>query len=99
MVFPAQVLELDTSTTETVAAAKDRGKSLECKPRTPYAYVCTLSGGQKPVPDGLIASFHFKVKSTAQAGKITIKVQKNEATTVDSKQVPLEDTETVVIIR
>ena len=99
VVFPAQLMEMEGDAPELGSAAKDSGKSLQCTARRPYAYDCILSGGQNPIADGLIATYHFKIQTTARTGTTTLKIEKAEATTVDAKKWTLNDTEVIVVIR
>ena len=99
VLFPVQLMEMESAATQIGSAAKDSGKSLQCSARKPYTYVCTLSGGQKPIGNGPIAIFHFKIKTTAPAGTTTIRTENAVATMVDSKEEPWNNTETTVIIR
>ncbi len=99
VVFPAQLMDMEGDGPELGSAAKDSGKSLECTARTPYAYVCILSGGQKPTADGVIAIYHFKIRATATKGVTALRIEKAESTTSDSKKWPLNKTEAIVIIR
>ena len=99
VVFPAQLMDLESKATETGSAASDSGKSLQCAPRKEYVWSCTLSGGQRPIGDGEIAIFHFIIRSTAQAGKAVLTIDGAEAIMADGKHAPLNKTESVVIIR
>ncbi len=99
VVFPAQFMDLEGKAPEIGSAARDSGKSLQCTQRTPYAYVCILAGGQQPISNGLIAIYHFKIRTTAASGVIALKIEKAEATTADSMKWTLNNTEAIVIIR
>lgn len=99
VVFPVQLMAMEGDAPELGSAAKDSGKSLHCAPRNPYSYVCNLSGGQHPIATGLIATFHFRIRTTAEARTTTLRVERAVATSVDSKVVTLSDTEAIVIIR
>lgn len=99
VVFPAQLMDMESDAPEIGSAAKDAGKSLQCTARRPYAYACTLSGGQKPIASGPIAIFHFRIRTTAEAGTTTLRIERAEATTADSKEETLNNTESIVIIR
>jgi hypothetical protein len=92
-------MEMEGDATEIGRAAIDSGKSLQCSARKQYSYVCILSGGQNPIADGPIAIFHFRIRTTAKAGTTTLRIERAEATTVDSKEETLNDTEAIVIIR
>jgi hypothetical protein len=97
VVFPAQLMDLEGDA-EIGSAAKDAGKSLECKPLKPYSYSCVLSGGQKAIGDGQIAVFHFRIRTTAAAGTTALRVERAAATTGEGKQEALNSTESIVII-
>jgi hypothetical protein len=99
VVFPAQLMALEGDAPDTGSAATDSGKSLSCTARKPYSYSCVLSGGQNPIQNGLIASFHFKIRAPAGAGTTTLRIERAVATTADSKILSLNDTEAIVIIR
>jgi hypothetical protein len=99
VLFPAQLMDLEAGATETGSAAADSGKLLNCTAGKPYSYACTLSGGSKPIASGPIAVFHFRIKTTAEAGTVRLTIQKTEATTADSQQQTLNNTQSTVIIR
>lgn len=99
VVFPVQLMEMEGSAPELGGAAMDSGKSIQCTARKPYAYACTLAGGQKPIGNGVIARYHFKIRTTAAAGTTTLRIEKNVATSVDSKVATLNDTLVIVIIK
>jgi hypothetical protein len=99
VVFPAQLMAMEGDAPEIGSAVTDSGKSLQCTARKPYSYSCALSGGQNPIANGLIAIFHFKIRTTAKPGTTTLRIERALATTADSKVVPLNDTEAIVIIR
>jgi hypothetical protein len=99
VVFPAQLMEMEGDAPDIGSAAMESGKSLQCTPRTPYRYVCVLSGGQNPIANGLIAIFHFRIRTTAEAQTIRLRIEGGESTTVDSKKWTLNDSEAIVIIR
>lgn len=99
VVFPAQLMELEGGGPEIGSTAMKAGKSLQCTARTPYAYVCTLSGGQKPVADGTIAIYHFRIRAKAKAGITSLRIERAESTTMDSRKWTLNNTEAIVIIR
>ncbi len=99
VVFPVQLMEMEGDAPEVGSAAEDSGKSIQCTARRPYAYVCTLAGGQKPIADGLIAIYHFRIRATAKAITTNLRIEKVESTTLDSRTWPLNDTEAIVIIK
>jgi len=87
-IFPAQLLEAAGSP-EAAGAAKDAGKSLTCTQREPYLYVCILAGGQKPIANGPIARFPFRIRADAHPGTANVHTSKVEAVTRDLKAVKL----------
>ncbi len=99
VIFPAQLMEMETGAPELGKAALDSGKFLQCTARAPYAYVCTLTGGQNTIGNGPVAIYHFKILGTAAAGTTTLRIQKAESTTADSKKWTLYDTEATVNIQ
>jgi len=98
VVFPAQLLEPGDEEPEIGRPAMESGKSLTCASKT-YSSVCTLSGGQKPIPKGPIAIFHFKIRTSAEAGTAEVRIERAEAVTVDSKELTLDAAEGTVTIR
>ena len=99
VVFPAQLMALEGDAPELGKAAMDSGKSLQCTARKPYRYFCLLAGGQNPIANGPIAILHFRIRTTAEAKTTTLKIERVEATTVDSKALTLNDTEAIVVIQ
>jgi len=98
-IFPAEVLNDDGSGPKAGRAASDSGKSLTCTKRSTYAYVCILAGGQKPVPTGDVAILHFKIRTNANAGTTSVRVERAEAVTADVRKLTLNDTQGTVTIR
>jgi hypothetical protein len=98
VVYPAQLMDLEGKP-EAGRAAADSGKSLECKPRKEYSFVCVLSGGSQPMADGQIAVFHFRIHSDATPGRVTLRIQSASARQKDNSEAPLKNTESVFTIR
>lgn len=98
VIFPEQLMEM-VGDPEAGSAALKSGKSLQCRVRNPHAYGCVLSGGPNLIADGQIAIFHFRIRTTAVAGKTALRIERAVTTTVDSKILSLDDTEAIVIIR
>jgi hypothetical protein len=99
VVFPAQLMDMEGKAPQIGKAAKDSGKSLQCTARTTYALVCSVSGGQKPIGNGLIAIYHFKIRPTATKGITALRIEKAESTTADSTKWTLNNSEAIVVIR
>lgn len=97
-IFPAQLMEIEGEASETGRAAKESGKSVTCAERKAYAYVCILAGDQKPIANGPIAIFHFKIRTEAQAGTSAIRIERAEGVTVDLRRLTLKDTAATVTI-
>lgn len=98
VVFPAQLITMEGEG-ELGTAAYSSGKSIQGRVLNPYSYRCVISGGQKPIADGQIAIFHFRVLKTAKAGPAAFRIERATSTTVNSKLVSLNDTEVVITIR
>ncbi|HEY7387880.1 MAG TPA: hypothetical protein VH640_05195 [Bryobacteraceae bacterium] len=98
VVYPAQLMDPEGKP-EAGSAAVDSGKSLECKPRKEYSFACVLSGGSKPISDGQIAVFHFRIHPDAMPGKVTLRIQSASARQKDNSDAALRNTESVFIIR
>lgn len=98
VIFPAQLMEMEGDA-EIGSAAQNSGKSLQCRRRNSHSYGCALSGGNNPMADGQIAIFHFRIRTTAEAGKTAFRIERVVTTTLDSKVLSLEDTETNLTIR
>jgi hypothetical protein len=79
-------------------AAKESGKSLTCSAPKAYSYACILAGGQKPVGNGTIATFHFRIRPEARIGTATITVEHGEAVSPDATQLTLTDAEGLITI-
>src|ERR1700678_1425654 len=75
VIFPAQLMEMETDAPQLGSAAMDSGKSLQCTSTKPYSSVCVLSGGQKPIGNCPGAIFHFQIRALAKAGPTTLKIQ------------------------
>jgi len=99
LVFPAELMEPEAVGPEIASAAKDSGKSLKCSGQKPYSRACTLSGGVNPVPNGPIATFYFKIRTTAEAGTTPVRIESVGAVTEDSKELTLHNAEGTVTIR
>jgi hypothetical protein len=97
-VFPAQLLQVEGNGPSPSSTAKELGKSLTCAPPKAYSYVCILAGGQKPVGNGPIATFRFRVQSEARFGPATITVEHGEAVSGDAAQLTLTGAEGLITI-
>jgi len=97
-IFPAQLLET-VGSPEAGNAAKEAGKSLTCTQREPYLYVCILAGGQKPIANGPIARFPFRIRADAHPGTANVRASKVEAVTKDLKTVKLSGSDGQLEVR
>jgi hypothetical protein len=97
-IFPAQLLEA-VGSPEAALAAKESGKSLTCTQREPYLYVCILAGGQKPIGNGPIAKFPFRIRADAHPGTANVHTSKVEAVTRDLKTVKLSGSDGQLEVR
>ena len=98
MIYPAQLLELQPEP-ESGNAARASEKLLRCAQHQTYSYVCILGGGQKPVQDGPIAIFRFKIRMDAKTGRSAIRIDHIEAITKTLESVKLTAIEGQVGIR
>jgi hypothetical protein len=98
MIFPAELVDPEGNGPEIGAAARDSGKSVTCAVRKPYSLFCVLAGGQKPIANGSIAIFHFRIRANARAGKSAFKIQAAEAATLDLREIALKDAEAILTV-
>jgi hypothetical protein len=98
IIFPVQVLEVESGGPQAGAAAKESGKTLTCVARKEYSYNCVLAGGQKPIGNGVIAFLQFSIRTGARAGSSVFRVEKAESVTVDLKKSALSPVEGTVTI-
>jgi hypothetical protein len=98
-VFPARLLELESKGPDVGSSAKKSGKSVTCAMREAYSYVCVLAGGPEPIANGLIATFHFKIRADAHPGTSVVKIDQVDAVTTDLKTLKLIGTEGNVAVR
>jgi PA14 domain len=98
MIVPAQVLE-SVVAPELGSAAADAGKVLTCSKQKSYLYGCKLEGGEKPIPDGPIAIFRFKIDTGAESRVVALRVEKAKATGSDRRRSNLSATAGTVTIR
>jgi hypothetical protein len=99
LIFPAQLMEMEGKMPDTGEAATASGKTLQCNRIKPYSYTCLLFGGDKPIANGALAIFHFKILETAPPTKTTLRLEQAEGTTADAKAAPLKGAEVTVTIR
>jgi hypothetical protein len=97
-VFPAQLLQAESNGPSPGSAAKESGKSLTCTTRKAYSYACVLGGGEKPVGNGPIATFRFKIRDEARIGTATITVEHGEVASGDGAPLTLTDAQGLITI-
>jgi hypothetical protein len=97
-VFPAQLLQAEGSGPSPGSAANESGKSLICNTPKAYSYVCILAGGEKPVGNGPIATFRFKIRDEARIGPTTITVYHVEGVSGDAAPKTLGDAAGLITI-
>jgi hypothetical protein len=97
-VFPAQLLQAEGNGPSPGSAANESGKSLTCATPKAYSYVCILAGGEKPVGNGPIATFRFKIRDEARIGAATITVDHVEGVSGDAAPMTLGDAAGLVTI-
>jgi PA14 domain len=97
-VVPSQLLEVMGGGPDNGIAATESGKLLSCSKQKSYMYVCTLAGGQKPIVNGPIAVFHFRIRADAQPRTAVIRIENVEAVMSNQRQFTLGDAEGTVSI-
>jgi hypothetical protein len=98
VIFPVQLMLVESDPEPSTAAAK-AGKSLQCLAQKPYSYDCELSGGRNPIPDGVVAVFHFRIRKLAVAGPATFRIEKVRAIAADTRETSLSDTQAGVVVK
>jgi hypothetical protein len=103
-IFPGGQIALAGGGPAASDATKAAGKSLTCagkaaKEKGFYSYTCILIGGQKEIPSGPIAIFHFQVSPKAQVGPTMFRVEHVEGVTRDLKKISLPDAEGMITVR
>jgi hypothetical protein len=98
VVVPVQLLEWEGDGPETGGAAAGSGKLVRCSKQKIYSYVCMLAGGRKPIMNGLIAVFHFKIRTDAQPKTTALRVERVEAVTAEGRRSTLNGAEGTVTI-
>lgn len=99
LIFPAQLLEIDGGGPEAGSVARQFGKSLTCRLRQSYAFVCILVGGQQPIRNGPIATFRFKIRDGARTGSSVVRIDQVEAATKDLQPLKFSGSEGRIEIR
>src|ERR1700733_11957856 len=97
-VFPAQLLQAESNGPSASGAAKESGKSLTCATPKVYSYVCILAGGEKPVGNGPVATFRFKIREGARLGDATITIDHAEGVSGDAAPMTVTDAVGLVTI-
>jgi hypothetical protein len=99
VVVPDQVLELADTGPERGRAAAGSEKRLTCSRLRNYMYACLLYGGQKPIADGPIAVFHFKIRAAAPSTVAALRLEAAEAVGPDGRQSTLSSAEGTITIQ
>jgi len=98
MTVPAQVLELAVAP-EIGGAAADSGKALRCSTQKGYLYDCEVEGGERPIPDGAIAIFRFKIHTSVESKITVLRIEKAKSIGSDRRRSTLSRAEGTVTIR
>lgn len=98
MVVPARVLDLAGDGPETGRASADSGKAVRCSKQKDYLYGCTIAGDPKPIMNGPIAVYRFKVHPDVQSSTAVLRIEKIEARTSDGRQYTLHGAEGTIAI-
>jgi hypothetical protein len=88
------------------SAAESGEKSLTCRAveKTKDAgqgsiYNCILAGGQKPIPNGPIATIRYQVPLEVRQIAEKVRVRKAVGVTADLKRIEIEDIEAAIIVK
>jgi hypothetical protein len=93
--YPASELSMAETGPSAGPTLQAAGKSLTCrgtwkKAPTTYSYHCILAGGQMPVPDGIVATLHLKVKPGTKAGVHPVELDDASGVTADAKKISVK---------
>jgi len=101
--YPSPRLGIEDGDLVASSAASSAGKSLVCAGRVEsaagYVYRCILAGGLKVVPNGSVAVFNFRVRSHAELGRATVRINNALAVVIGGKEVAIQPNEADVTIR
>jgi hypothetical protein len=88
------------------SAAESAEKSLTCRAneKTKDAgqglmYNCILAGGQKPIPNGPVATIRYRVPLEVRQIAEKVRVRKAAGVTADLKKIEIEDLEAAIIVK
>ena len=103
MSFPVDCCSLIEGFPKTGEAAEAADKGVSCTTRQNTAdtrtILCVLYGGQKPIPNGVVAKLDFRIAPRASAGQVHIKVDKGLAVSVDLKRTTIPAAEGIITVR
>jgi hypothetical protein len=99
IIYPAQLLELDASGPILGAEGARADKILACSAHSSYSYGCLLAGGQKPVGNGPMAVFHFKIRPDARPGTSAFRIEKVQAVAADLSRIEVKDSDAAIVVR
>jgi len=97
-IFPAQLVAI-VQAPEIAKSAGESGKSLACHQRLTYSYICILAGSRKPIENGPIAKFRFKILPDAHTGASMVRIEHIEAVTKDLRAVRFTSNDGQIDIR
>jgi hypothetical protein len=101
--YPSPKLGLEDGDLVAGDMAGQAGKSLVCSGRVEsaaqYVYRCILAGGLKQIPNGAIAVINFRVRSRAEPGPATVRINHALAVGITGREVPIHSNEADVTIR
>jgi hypothetical protein len=87
---------------QTGAAAQAAGKIVSCSAKTREAdsltILCLAFGGAKPLGNGVVARFSFRISPTARKGPAVVRLKRAIAVTADLKRTDIPDTSVAIPI-
>ena len=103
--FPPQVV-VDLADIVAGSAAESAEKALTCRgmEKTKGAgqgsvYGCILAGGQKPIPNGPVATVRYRVPAEIREIAEKVRVEKAVGVTADLKRVDLGGVQAAIIVK
>ena len=102
LTIPAQALTLE-GLPEAAPQARQAGKSVACsghwiKAPATYAYRCLVTGGERPIANGAVAIFSFRVAPHAKPEKAALRATAATAASAGLKSVRLKTVDGIAII-
>jgi hypothetical protein len=100
---PSSQLGLTEGSPQPGPVAQEADKGVSCAMKATKAdtqtIVCLVYGGRKPIRNGVVARFSFKIPPQATTGSALILLDNGVAVSADLKRTPIPDTTAIITIR